>query len=308
MLGANWTATNGTTGTAPTTGDTAFIGPVPGLTLASISFADMHTITLAALVISAGLPQTFTIGTQATTSGSSFGYLRISATLVTIGAPVASSGNGNIGNTALSGAGRIKLDLGTAASAVLVQSTGNSIDSSFEPCRILANNSATTLTVESGLVGVATNLPGETSTIASAIATGSGSSVNIGPGVTCPIVKLAASAGAYVECAVTTMTVAAGCSVTTIGTGSIATLNNYGSAIINSRATATIGTFNAYGGGVTNFSGNPATATITNTNYYTGAGNGGAHQIIPFQAQAGVNQVIFTNQPIPFGPGVMTVA
>lgn len=298
-VSGNWTKTDGTTG-VPVTGDTVYIQPIPGLTLASIAYADMHTVQLAAMYISAGLPNSFTIGTQDTTSGNFFGYWEIGATICVIGAPTASAQNGNIVSQ---GPGRIKLKLGSSAAAVTVQSTtSSSTDVGYEPVRISAASSSTTITVESGLVGVATNLPGETSTIGTAIATGSGSQIDLGPGVTVTTVQAANSGTVVAECAATTATIATNSTLYTSGTGEVTTLNNSGAAYISSRATATIGTMVLYPGSTTDFSGNPATATITNTSIYSNAN--GTIKIQAFQANP--NQIIYTNPPTLYGNGLTT--
>src|SRR5580700_7097945 len=103
-LGANWTKSDGTTGTAPITGDDIFIQAIPGVALASIGASDMSSITLNSLTIS----QTFTgtIGTTATSG--TFGYWKIGAITWTIGT---ASSDG----TVFGGSGRIKIDFGTAA-------------------------------------------------------------------------------------------------------------------------------------------------------------------------------------------------
>src|SRR6185312_3492007 len=116
-LGANWTKSDGTTGTAPGNGDDVTIAAIPGVSLASIAAADMSAVTLNSLTVS----QTFTgtIGT-ASTSGT-FGYWKIGATTWTIGTP---SGDG----IAAIGSGRIKINFGSAVFAGTVLATGSSID------------------------------------------------------------------------------------------------------------------------------------------------------------------------------------
>ena len=64
-LGANWTKSDGTTGTAPGNGDDVTIAAIPGVQLAGIAAADMSAVTLNSLTVS----QTFT-GTIGTTSTS----------------------------------------------------------------------------------------------------------------------------------------------------------------------------------------------------------------------------------------------
>src|SRR5579884_3550390 len=116
-LGANWTKSDGTTGTAPGNGDDVTIAAIPGVQLASIAAADMSAVTLNSLTIS----QTFT-GTIGTTSTSgTFGYWKIGATSWTIGAPSADG-------VAYGGSGRIKLDFGSAAFTGTILATGASAD------------------------------------------------------------------------------------------------------------------------------------------------------------------------------------
>src|SRR5437879_4004655 len=83
-LGANWTKSDGTTGTAPGNGDDAFIATIPGAAVANIGSADMSAVTLNSLTIS----QTYsgTIGAAAST-GATFGYWKIGAATWTIGTP-----------------------------------------------------------------------------------------------------------------------------------------------------------------------------------------------------------------------------
>ena len=61
--GANWTRSDGTTGTAPANGDDVTIAAIPGVALASIAAADMSAVTLNSLTISQTFPGT--IGTAA---------------------------------------------------------------------------------------------------------------------------------------------------------------------------------------------------------------------------------------------------
>src|SRR6185437_13069021 len=105
------------------------------------------------------ISQTFTgtIGT-ASTSGT-FGYWKIGATTWTIGTP---SGDG----IAAIGSGRIKVNFGSAVFAGTVLATGSSIDPGAEPVRVKGSNASNKLFVLGGRVGVATNLPGETATLA----------------------------------------------------------------------------------------------------------------------------------------------
>src|ERR1700736_1822931 len=84
-LGANWTKSDGTTGTVPASGDDVTIAAIPGVALAAIAAADMSAVTLNSLTVS----QTFnaTIGTTSTSG--TFGYWKIGAAAWTIGMPSA---------------------------------------------------------------------------------------------------------------------------------------------------------------------------------------------------------------------------
>ncbi len=262
-LGANWTKSDGTTGTAPTTGDDVFIQAIPGVALANIGSADMSAVTLNSMTIS----QTFT-GTIGTTSsaGPNFGYWKIGATTWTIGTP---SGDG----TSSGGSGRIKLDFGSVAFNGIVITTGTSADAGAEPVRIKGSNSGNHLSVMGGRVGVARNLPGETATLAQLDVCGSTAVCNLGPGVTWTAANVASGATLTTNSgSAGTLSLSSGSTAITQGTGAIATINAGGATILNHRPSsgAAITTLNLYPTGVADFSQNPANVTVTTLNHQRG--------------------------------------
>lgn len=262
-LGANWTKSDGTIGTAPASGDDLFIQAIPGVALASIGAADMSAVTLNSLTIS----QTFTgtIGSSST-SGATFGYWKIGATTWTVGTP---SPDG----TAFSGSGRIKLDFGSVAHSGTVLATGPSADSGAEALRIKGSNAANKLYVLGGRVGVATNLPGETATLAEIDVSGSSAVANLGPGVTWTTANVANGGNLTTNSGSTgALSIASGATATTQGIGSIATLNVGGVATMNHRPAsgAAVTTVNLYPTGTADLSQNPSAVTVTNLNHHKG--------------------------------------
>jgi hypothetical protein len=261
-VGANWTKSDGTTGTAPANGDDVTIAAIPGVSLASIAAADMSAVTLNSLTIS----QTFTgtIGTASTTG--TFGYWKIGATTWTVGTPSGDS-------TAAIGSGRIKIDFGSAAFTGIVLASGSSADPGAEPVRVKGSNAANKLYVLGGRVGVATNLPGETATLAEVDVTGSSAVCNLGSGVTWTNAN--ASAGGTLSLnsgSSGALNVSSGSTATTRGTGAIATVNAGGTTYLNHRPSsgAAIATLNLYPTGSADFSQLPSSVTVTTLNHQKG--------------------------------------
>jgi len=261
-LGANWTKSDGTTGVAPGNGDDVTIAAIPGVSLASIAAADMSTVTLNSLTIS----QTFTgsIGTTATSG--TFGYWKIGATTWTIGTP---SSDGS----AASGSGRIKIDFGSAAFIGTVLATGASADQGSQPVRIKGTNAANKLYVLGGRVGVATNMAGETSTLAEVDVIGSTAVCTLGPGVSWTNGNASAGGTLTVSSGSSgTLSVSSGSTATVQGTGAVATVNAGGATYLNHRpgAGAAVTTLNLYATGVADFSQVPSTVTVGTLNHYKG--------------------------------------
>ena len=260
--GANWTKSDGTTGTAPGNGDDVTIAALPGVALASIADADMSSITLNSLTIS----QTFagTIGTIA--SSGDFGYWKIGATTWTIGTP---SGDGSVAI----GSGRIKLDFGTSVFAGIVLATGTSVDQGSEPVRIKGSNSGNKLYVLGGRVGVATNLPGESATLAEVDVTGSTAVCNLGPGASWNNANVSAGGTLSLNSGSSgTLSISSGSTVTTRGSAAISTIDCGGTAYLNHRPSsgAAIATLNLYPTGTADFSQVPSSVTVTTLNQQNG--------------------------------------
>lgn len=148
-------ATNWSTNTVPETGDTVYISETDVSILYGL---DQSAFTLAALHIdqtftgSIGLPRTNTDGT---TSYYEYrdSYLKIGATLL------------NIGDKDGDGSDRIKIDLGSVQSTVLITDSGESPDGNTPPILLLGTHASNVINVNRGTVGVA-YYPTEVSTIA----------------------------------------------------------------------------------------------------------------------------------------------
>lgn len=99
-------------------------------------------------------------------------YLKIGATLLNIGV-----GSGT-------GSGRIKINLGSVASTIVVDGTGNPIEKDVPSCCLVGTSSSNALTVNGGSVGV--GVFGETSSLAGGVVLNSGTlfigkNVTLGP-------------------------------------------------------------------------------------------------------------------------------
>lgn len=262
-----------TTGTAPTTGDDAYIRAVPGVTLASIGAVDMSAVTLNSLTID----QSYT-GTIGTTAAD----WKISATTISIGAPPG-DGSSPIGS------GRIRINTGTVAYTATVFNTGTAVDSGLEAVRLLCNSASNVLNVLGGRsVGVATTTPGSTSTIGTVNVTGG--KCNLGSGVTWTTATVAAGGNLTTNSGGTTLTTSSGGTATTQGTNAITTINIGGYVFINHRPATAATTVNVYPSGTADFSGNPASTTVTTANLY----GGGTILVNP----ASPSHITFTNRPL----------
>ena len=261
-VGANWTKSDGTTGAVPANGDNVYVVPIAGLTLASIGAADQHTIALASLTVSQGFAGT--IGTSAAPGG----YWRVGAAILNLGSPV-------LDQSSPQGSTRIKIDTGSTSAVVNVYNTGNattSADIGFEPTRIIGS-AITTINLYNGFFGVATNSPGETSTVGTVNVTGG--TCDLGPGVTWTTGTAASNNGAAgvlnVASAGTTLTTSSGATATATGSGAITTVNAGGTTNLNNRSGGTdITTLNIYSTGTADFSGNPSASTVATLNLYGG--------------------------------------
>ena len=197
---ANWSPSG-----VPANGDDVYIENTSQVIIGE----DQSAVTLDSLNIAQSF--TGTIGDDST-------YLQIGATAVRIG--------DHSGLSQPAGSGRIKLDLGAAASAVVIENSANiSNETNKPPIRIICNHASTTIVTNKGKVGIA-NDPGETS-VCSYIATkykdnqDSDADVYSGPGVTAAAVVV--SGGKHTMAHAGPATVYGG-KLITIGSGAITPL------------------------------------------------------------------------------------
>lgn len=183
-------------------------------------------------------------------------YLQIGAGVVNIGR--------HYGPGSPAGSGRIKLDLGSTAAAVVTYNSGSPADSNKPAIRLLADNAATTIEVRKGSVGIACET-GETTTVGTITESyisrqASDADVFIGSGVTLTTLNKTGGDG-VLECAATTVTNEGG-NLITDGSGAIATLNAEGGEVI-SNSTGTITTCNIATAGTADFLKSAAARTVT---------------------------------------------
>lgn len=197
--------------------------------------------------------------------GQATAYLQIAATTVNIGE------HWLPGNP--TGAGRIKLNLGSTASTVTVSnSRATASDENLPAIRLLCNNASTKVYVQKGKVGIAIEDATETSTLSQVIISHlanvtSDADVIVGAGVT--LTALLKTGGqAVLLCGATTVRNDNG-TLTIAGTGAITTLDVYGGTVY-CLSTGTITNLNCYGGR-TDFLRSSATRTVTTPKIWAGA-------------------------------------
>ena len=186
-------------------------------------------------------------------------YLRISATTVTIG-----DGTGG-------GAGRIKLDVGSAQTAITVRNTGNPESESLPACLIKGTHASNVLTITKGSVGVAVQ-PGEVSTIATVnigylTNQDFDSVVRMGSGVTLTTINKTGG-NLSIESNSTTINHTGG--ELQLLAGTVTTINCDAGTIYD-RSPGTITTLIIGSRGVYDASRDPRAKTITNCDLYAGA-------------------------------------
>lgn len=165
------------------------------------------------------------------------------------------------------GSGRINLDLATGATSIVVVGSAQAgADTGKEPIRIKAVNVANVATIQGGIVGFATDNPGDVATFSQISVVGN-AIVNIGSGVT--LATLLASAGTtLMKCGATLLRQTGGI-VTTQGSGAITTATINGQCTLNS--TGTITTLQVGDGGTADFTQDVRAKTVTNCKLYKGA-------------------------------------
>lgn len=212
------------------------------------------------------------------------GYWWVSATTINIGTPA------NDGSTP-TGSGRIKLNCQAVAFTLNVLATGTTLDTGYEPVRVLGTSANNVVNVLSGTVGIGTNQPGETSNVSGASnsnngvnVAGSSAILNLGPGVTWSNANVAGGGTLMTNSGSSgTVSVSSGSTVTLKGTALVATINNNGYAYISNRPAAGAGvtTLNTYGSGTSDFSQAPSNVTVTTSNQYPGG------KLVAFAANPG---------------------
>ena len=214
-------------------------------------------------------------------------YLSISATTVQIGE--------NFGPSSPAGSGRIMLNLGTDPSTVIIHSTAQTpAETGKQAVRIKADDNATDIFVRSapGGVGIATDAPGETSTIrkVSVDDLTTNSRVTTGAGVTCT--TWYQDGGQNVQQAaatVTTVTVNGG-TLQAEGAFTTTTLNQTGGTYYQNATGTAITTANIYGGTLDFTNSNQARTITTLNRFATGIIKGLNSTIITVTNALGLTQ------------------
>ncbi len=153
---------------------------------------------------------------------------------------------------AASGSGRIMLDLSSQACNVYILGTATSSSDNSRPVvRLKMNSASTIVNVASapGGVGIATDTPGETSTLSKVVITDVSalSRVVLGEGVT---ITSTQQMGGFVlaRCPITTANLYKSSAMQTEGTGAVTTINQFDFSYVISNSSGTITTLNLNGG------------------------------------------------------------
>ena len=193
------------------------------------------------------------------------GYLQIGTSALNIGE--------YYGSDSVDGSERIKIDLkAVACTAVIHDSATDPAEAGLPNVRLKANNAATDIHIRKGRVGIACEIPSETSTI-NDVHVSYVNSLNedawviIDEGVTMGELKTEGGRTTLIAAA-TTVTARAGF-LTIEGTGTITTLQNEG-ATVYPNSTGTITTANFYGG-TTDFTKSTRARTVTTPKIRPGA-------------------------------------
>lgn len=265
----NWTAVTNATGykiyRGTASGTNLYLATVGAVILYADTTATVPaggppgSVTFASLTIS----QTYT-GTIG--NAGIGGYWKQPVTAWIVGNP---SGTGQTA----SGSGRIKIDFGSVQYTGTVLNSGQSTDANQMPIRIKGTNSSNKLSVINGNVGVATNQPGETSTISQLDVVGSQTAAVTGSGVTLTTVNAANGCKLTTNSAITTLTTSGASQTNCNGAVKLTTINNGASLALNNRpASGNLSdTINNYSSGAIDFSGGPGNGTVAQFNLYAGS-------------------------------------
>lgn len=251
------TAANWNTNTVPITGDTVYVSE----TNVSILYGlDQSDVTLAALIIE----QTFTgdIGLPRTNAAGSYPeyrdqYLKIGATLL------------NIGDKQGDGSERIKINLGSVQSTVLITNSGDSPDGNTPAILLLGTHASNAININRGSLGVA-YYPTEVATVATlrqAFFDNAADDTNVYLGSGVSVTDIVKSGGVLdINSATTTFKQTAG--TTTIHAGAHAVLNIL-AGLVNYNSTGTLSAVNLSGDAVLVFDQDARPKDITIINKFT---------------------------------------
>jgi uncharacterized cupin superfamily protein len=251
------TAANWNTNTVPITGDTVYVSE----TNVSILYGlDQSDVTLAALIIE----QTFTgdIGLPRTNAAGSYPeyrdqYLKIGATLL------------NIGDKQGDGSERIKINLGSVQSTVLITNSGDSPDGNTPAILLLGTHASNAININRGSLGVA-YYPTEVATVATlrqAFFDNAADDTNVYLGSGVSVTDIVKSGGVLdINSATTTFKQTAG--TTTIHAGAHAVLNIL-AGLVNYNSTGTLSAVNLSGDAVLVFDQDARPKDVTIINKFT---------------------------------------
>lgn len=254
----NWdVAANWNSNTVPVTGDTVYIGDTNVNILYGL---DQSDVTLAALIIE----QTFTgdIGLPRTNAAGSYPeyrdqYLKIGATLL------------NIGDKQGDGSERIKINLGSVQSTVLITNSGDSPDGNTPAILLLGTHASNAININRGSLGVA-YYPTEVATVATlrqAFFDNAADDTNVYLGSGVSVTDIVKSGGVLdINSATTTFKQTAG--TTTIHAGAHAVLNIL-AGLVNYNSTGTLSAVNLSGDGVLVFDQDARPKDVTIINKFT---------------------------------------
>ena len=190
-------------------------------------------------------------------------YLQIGTTALAVGQ--------HFGPGSATGSGRIKLDLGaTACTATIFDTASNSTDAPLPAVRLKANSASTDIYVRAapGGVGVAADVPDETSTIRkmSVVGTPSSIRVQVGAGTTITTYEQQGGNNVLQSAGAVATVSASGGTLATEGAFAVTTLNARGGTVYPN-STGTVTTMNVDGGTVDLTASNVArTVTTLNRN------------------------------------------
>lgn len=246
---------------------------------------NQSAVTLAALYVAMGLTQTVGTATAPLQIGLTTWYFGVKT-----------------GTSTGTGTGRFYIDLGTVASTGYILNTaGNGSDPGLEPLRVKCNSASTKLYFIGGKAGIATTLPGETSTLSEFDVAGN-ATVNAGAGLTWTTIRQAsASSAVSIASGGTTYNQMSG-NMTAFGIGAITNLTVGGLCKMNLRAASGATSTNVIilPGGTLDCSDLPSNITFTNLTIYPGG------RLIASAVNPG--HVIITNQTILSNCGTLTAS